>query len=111
MILAERNRTARLEVESRLVEARPDAAKRERSCAPALWHRSECAARKLEQFQLEELKATVAKDDLAAERAAARSRTFGRRRRLSREPFADHLPRERLVSPPPIRQAVGVREE
>jgi hypothetical protein len=56
--------------------------------APAQWHRSERASRKLEQFQLEELEATAAEDELAAKSAAARSRTSDRRKRPPRKPFA-----------------------
>ena len=50
-------------------------------------------------YQLEELEASAAEDELAAEQAAARSRTVQsfQRKRPSREPFPDHLPRERIV--------------
>jgi len=63
--------------------------------------RSERTARLLEQMelQLEELEATATEDELAAERAAARSQTVQsfQRRRPSRKPFPEHLPRERAV--------------
>jgi transposase len=67
--------------------------------------RSERTARLLEQMelQLEELEATAAEDELAAEQAAARSpavQSF-QRKRPSRKPFPDHLPRERVVMPAP----------
>ncbi|MBV8575930.1 MAG: IS66 family transposase, partial [Acetobacteraceae bacterium] len=63
--------------------------------------RSERTARLLEQMelQLEELEATATEDELAAEQAAARSRTVQsvQRKRPSRKPFPDQLPRERVV--------------
>jgi len=51
------------------------------------------------ELQLEDLEATAAEDELAAEQAAAGTqtvRTF-QRKRPSRKPFPDHLPRERVV--------------
>src|SRR6204780_4827994 len=67
--------------------------------------RSERTARLLEQMelQLEELEATATEDELAAEQAAARSQTIQSfpRKRPSRQPFPDHLPRERVVIPAP----------
>jgi transposase len=68
--------------------------------------RSERTARLLEQMelQLEELEATATEDELAAEQAAARSQTVPsfQRKRPSRKPFPDHLPRERVVIPAPV---------
>ena len=63
--------------------------------------RSERKARLLEQMelQLEELEAAATEDELAAEKAAAQTqavRSF-RRKRSSRKPFPEHLPRERVV--------------
>ena len=62
--------------------------------------RSERKARLLEQMelQLEELEADASEDELAAEMAARSStvRAF-ERRRPSRKPFPEHLPRERVV--------------
>jgi transposase len=67
--------------------------------------RSERKARLLEQMelQLEELEATATEDELAAEKAAARTQTVKsfQRKRPSRKPFPDHLPRERVVIPAP----------
>ena len=67
--------------------------------------RSERTARLLEQMelQLEELEATATEDELAAERAAARSQAVPsfQRKRPSRKPFPEHLPRERVVIPAP----------
>jgi transposase len=62
--------------------------------------RSERKARLLEQMelQLEELEADASEDELAAETAAKAStvRVF-ERKRPSRKPFPEHLPRERVV--------------
>jgi len=67
--------------------------------------RSERKARLLEQMelQLEELEATATEDELAAEKAAARTQTVQSfpRKRPSRKPFPDHLPRERVIIPAP----------
>ncbi|WP_436718034.1 IS66 family transposase [Roseibium algicola] len=63
-------------------------------------HRSERKARLLEQLelQLEELEADAAQDELAAE-VSARSSTVKafERRRPSKKPFPEYLPRERVV--------------
>ncbi|UKJ76816.1 IS66 family transposase [Azospirillum brasilense] len=67
--------------------------------------RSERKARLLDQleFQLEELEATASEDELAAEQAAAKTTAVAAfaRKRPSRQPFPDHLPRERVVVPAP----------
>jgi transposase len=67
--------------------------------------RSERQARLLEQMelQLEELEATATEDELAAEKVAAKTQTVQsfQRKRPSRKPFPDHLPRERVVIPAP----------
>src|SRR5216684_506957 len=67
--------------------------------------RSERKARLLEQmeFQLEELEATASEDELAAEKAAAKTTAVKAftRQRSSRKPFPAHLPRERVVVPAP----------
>jgi transposase len=67
--------------------------------------RSERKARLLEQMelQLEELEADASEDELAAEMAARSStvRAF-ERRRPSRKPFPEHLPRERVVIAAPV---------
>jgi hypothetical protein len=71
--------------------------------------RSERTARLLDQLelQLEELETTATEDELAAEQAAAKSKTtmvaaFARKR-PSRKPFPEHLPRERVVIAAPTR--------
>ena len=55
------------------------------------------------ELQLEELEATATEDELAAERAAAQTQTVKsfQRKRPSRKPFPEHLPRERVVIPAP----------
>ena len=72
--------------------------------------RSERTARLLNQLelQLEELEAAATEDELAAEMAAARTTnaitkvaSFARKR-PSRKPFPEHLPRERLIVPGPM---------
>ncbi|MDQ2102527.1 IS66 family transposase [Azospirillum isscasi] len=67
--------------------------------------RSERKARLLDQleFQLEELEATASEDELAAEQATAKTTAVAAftRKRPSRQPFPDHLPRERVVVPAP----------
>ena len=67
---------------------------------------SERTGRLLDQLelQLEELEATATEDDLAAEQAAAAATTpvaAFTRRKPSRKPFPEHLPRERVVEPAP----------
>ena len=66
---------------------------------------SERSVRLLDQLelQLEELEATATEDELAAERAAAKTSqvTSFERRRPSRKPFPEHLPRERVIVPGP----------
>src|SRR5262245_26067852 len=57
------------------------------------------------ELQLEELEATATEDELAAERAAAQTQSVKsfQRRRPSRQPFPDHLLRERVVIAAPER--------
>jgi transposase len=67
--------------------------------------RSERAARLIEQMELglEELEAAASEDEIAAEQAAARTTNVApfTRKRPSRQPFPEHLPRERVVEPAP----------
>src|SRR5262249_33825179 len=62
---------------------------------------SERKVRLLEQMelQLEELEATATEDELAAQRAVARTQTIKsfQRKRPARKPFPAHLPREPVV--------------
>src|SRR5262249_50347049 len=72
---------------------------------PTSWPRSECAARLLDQMELEleDLEATATEDEIVAEHAAAKTTNVApfTRNRPSRQPFPDHLPRERVVIPGP----------
>ena len=113
MIIAER--AARLEAEAVAASAKAEAANAKAAEALISYlkleieklrrqiygSRSERKARLLEQMelQLEELEATATQDELAAERAAAQTQTVKsfQRKRPSRKPFPDHLPRERVV--------------
>jgi transposase len=67
--------------------------------------RSERSARLVEQLSLafEELEASATEDELAAERAVAKTTTVAgfTRKRPERNTFPDHLPRERVVIDPP----------
>ena len=67
--------------------------------------RSERTARLIDQMELEleELEMVATEDEIAAERAAAKTTNVApfTRKRPSRQPFPDHLPRERVVVPGP----------
>ena len=67
--------------------------------------RSERTSRILDQMELtfEELESTATEDEIAAERAAAKTTTVPayERKRPARKPFPEHLPRERVVVPGP----------
>ncbi len=66
--------------------------------------KSERRERLLEQMELdlEDLQATATEDDLAAEQAAPTTTVQSfTRRKPSRKPFPEHLPRERIVIPAP----------
>ncbi len=110
MILAER--TARIKAEALAAWAVAESSSTEALIAHfkleieklrrALYgRRSEHKARLLEQMelQLEDLEAGATEDELTAEKAAARTQTVKsfERKRPSRKPFPDHLPRERVV--------------
>jgi transposase len=68
--------------------------------------RSERTARLLDQLELtlEELESSATEDELAAEKAAAKTTKVSSftRKRPSRQPFPEHLPRERVVVPGPV---------
>src|SRR5471032_2020421 len=68
--------------------------------------RSERTARLLDplELQLEELETAATEDELAAEMAAAKTTKVASftRKRPSRKPFPDHLPRERVIVPGPV---------
>ena len=67
--------------------------------------RSERTTRLLDQLELQlaELEASATEDELAAEMAAAKTTKVASftRKRPSRKPFPDHLPRERVIVPGP----------
>jgi len=67
--------------------------------------RSERASRLIDQMELglEELESAATEDEIAAEHAAARTTNVAAfaRKRPSRQPFPEHLPRERVVEPAP----------
>jgi len=117
MILAERNARVMAEANAAVVKAEAANAQADLSSSEALnahlkleieklrrelyGSRSERKARLLEQMelQLEDLETAATEDELAAETAAVRTQTVRsfQRRRPSRKPFPDHLPRERIV--------------
>jgi transposase len=120
-LLAERARcadaTARaLQVEAELARARAQASDDQAMIAHqnlqiaklqrALYGpRSERAIRLIDQAELkfEELETAATEDEIAAEQAAARTTNVAAfaRKRPSRQPFPEHLPRERVVEPAP----------
>jgi transposase len=67
--------------------------------------RSERTARLIDQMELtfEEIASSATEDELAAERAVAKTTNVVAftRRRPARQPFPEHLPRERVVEPAP----------
>ena len=71
--------------------------------------RSERTARLIEQLalQFEELSASATEDELAAERAVAKTTKVAAftRKRSERQTFPEHLPRERVVMDPPTKCA------
>jgi transposase len=73
--------------------------------------KAERTARLLEQMELEleELETTATEDELRAEQEAAKAKTTSvagfTRKRPSRQPFPEHLPRERVVLPGPTQCA------
>ena len=114
MILAER--AARLEAEAVASRARAVTASTDALIAHlkleieklrrALYGvRSERKERLLEQMELEleELETAAAEDELKASKAAAQTQSVRpfERKRPSRKPFPEHLPRERVVIPAP----------
>ena len=67
--------------------------------------RSERTVRLLDQIELafEELESSASEDEIAAERAVAKTTNVVSftRKRPARQPFPDHLPRERVIEPGP----------
>src|SRR5215212_4637592 len=113
-LLAERARAARVEAE--LAVARAKASEDEALIAHQRLQiekltrqlygpRSERAVRLLDQMELafEELESSASEDEIAAERAVAKTTNVVSftRKRPARQPFPDHLPRERVIEPGP----------
>jgi len=113
-LLAERERAARVEAELAVAKAkasddqaliahqRLQIAKLTREL---YGQRSERRAQLLEQMALafEELESSAREDEIAAERAVAKTTNVVAftRKRPARQPFPEHLPRERVVEPGP----------
>src|SRR5215210_7328011 len=113
-LLAERARAARIEAELAVARARAsdDAAliahqrlQIEKLTRQLYGPRSERAVRLLDQMELafEELESLASEDELLAERAVAKTTNVVAftRKRPARQPFPDHLPRERVVEAGP----------
>src|SRR5919206_12893 len=113
-LLAERARAARVEAE--LAVARAKGSQDEAVIVHQRLHiekltrqlygpRSERAVRLLDQMELafEELESSASEDEIAAEQAVAKTTNVVAftRKRPARQPFPDHLPRERVVEPGP----------
>src|SRR3954453_6780842 len=113
-LLAERARAAQVEAELAVARAKAsdDAAviahqrlQIEKLRRQLYGPRSERTARLLDQMELvfEELERSASEDEIAAERAVAKTTNVVSftRKRPARQPFPDHLPRERVVEPGP----------
>jgi transposase len=113
-LLAERARAARVEAELAVAKAKVSddqaliAHQRlqiEKLTRQLYGQRSERSVRLLDQMELglEELESSASEDEIAAERAVARTTNVVAftRKRPARQPFPDHLPRERVVEPGP----------
>src|SRR3954449_952593 len=113
-LIAERARAARVEAELAVARAKAseDAAviahqrlQIEKLTRQLYGQHSERTVRLIDQMELafEELESSASEDEIAAERAAAKTTkvvTFTRKR-PARQPFPEHLPRERVVVPGP----------
>jgi transposase len=113
-LIAERARAARVEAELAvaLAKASDDAAviahqrlQIEKLSRQLYGHRSERTVLLLDQMELtfEELESSASEDEIAAERAVAKTTNVVAftRKRPARQPFPEHLPRERVVEPGP----------
>ena len=113
-LIAERARAARVEAELAVAKARASddqaliAHQRlqiEKLTRQIYGQRSERTVRLLDQIELafEELESSATEDEVAAERAVARTTNVlaFTRKRPARKPFPEHLPRERVVEPGP----------
>src|SRR5215210_3887723 len=113
-LLAERARAARVEAELAMAKAKASdddtliAYQRlqiEKLTRQLYGQHSERTAWLLDQMELtlEELESSASEDEIAAERAAAETTNVVAftRKRPARQPFPEHLPRERVVEPGP----------
>src|SRR6202021_3637240 len=113
-LLAERDRAARVAAELAVAQARPSddqalIAHQQLQIAKltrALYGpHAERSVRLVDQMELafEELESSATEDELAAERPAAKTTNVVAfpRKRPARQPFPEHLPRERVVEPGP----------
>src|SRR6478609_2070478 len=113
-LIAERARAARVEAELAVARAKTsdDAAviahrrlQIEKLRRQLYGPRSERTVRLLDQMELafEELESSASEDEIAAERAVAKTTNVVSftRKRPARQPFPDHLPRERVIEPGP----------
>jgi transposase len=113
-LIAARARAARVEAELAVAKAKAsdDAAtiahqrvQIEKLSRQLYGHGSERTVRLLDQMELafEELESSASEDEIAAERAVAKTTNVVAftRKRPARQPFPEHLPRERVVEPGP----------
>jgi transposase len=113
-LIAERAQAARAEAELAVAQAKmsDDAAviahqrlQIEKLRRQLYGPRSERTVRLLDQMELafEELESSASEDEIAAERAVAKTTNVVSftRKRPARQPFPDHLPRERVIEPGP----------
>jgi transposase len=113
-LLAERARATRVEAELAVAKAKAsdDAAliahqrlQIEKLARQLYGQHSERTVRLIDQMELafEELESSASEDEIAAERAVAKTTNVVAftRRRPARQPFPEHLPRERVVEPGP----------
>jgi transposase len=114
-LLAERDRTARVAAELAVAQAKASddqalIAHQQLQIAKltrALYgQHSERSVRLVDQMELafEELESSASEDELAAEQAASKTTNVlaFTRKRPARQPFPEHLPRERVVEPGPL---------
>ena len=113
-LIAERARAARVEAELAVVKAKAsdDAAviahqrlQIDKLTRQLYGQRSERTVRLIDQMELafEELESSASEDEIAAERAVAKTTNVVAftRKRPARQPFPEHQPRERVVEPGP----------
>src|SRR6202140_3672740 len=114
-LLAGRPRAARVEAELAIVKAKASddqavIAHQQLQIAKLTrqlyGHHSERTVRLLDQMELtlEELESSATEDEIVAERAVAKTTNVVAftRKRPARQPFPEHLPRERVVEPAPM---------